>query len=49
MPLKELYKNLGYSGNPSKTFKECIDDLITREKISKNTISRTMFLELKKQ
>lgn len=29
----ELYKKLGYSGNPSKTFKKCINDLITESKI----------------
>ena len=49
MSLKELYKSLGYTGNPSKTFKECINDLITKKKISKTTISRTIFLERKKQ
>ena len=29
----ELYKRLGYSGNPSKTFTECIEKLIADKKI----------------
>ena len=31
MSANELYKVLGYSGNVSKTFKSCIDDLIEKE------------------
>ena len=30
---KELYKILGYSGNASKTFRDCIDELIAEERI----------------
>ena len=29
----ELYKRLGYSGNPSKTFSDCIEKLISEGKI----------------
>ena len=29
----ELYKRLGYSGNASKTFRDCIDELIAEERI----------------
>lgn len=30
---KELYKKLGYSGNASKTFRSCVEELIAEEKI----------------
>lgn len=29
----ELYKRLGYSGNASKTFRKCIEELITENKV----------------
>ena len=29
----EIYKRLGYSGNTSKTFRNCIEELVTEEKI----------------
>ncbi len=31
---KKLYEKLGYSGNVSKTFRECINDLIKKKKIN---------------
>lgn len=30
---KELYKKLGYSGNASKTFRSCVEELIDEGKI----------------
>ena len=30
---KELYNQLGYSGNPSKTFVSCIEELISTNQI----------------
>ena len=31
--MNELYKRLGYSGNASKTFRNCIEELISDGKI----------------
>ena len=46
-----LYKNLGYLGNTSKTFRQCIEELINESKIkyidkSKNT-SNNLITRLK--
>ena len=36
----ELYRSLGYSGNISKTFSECIEDLIELDKIEYTSENR---------
>ena len=46
-----LYKNLGYSGNMLKTFRQCIEELINESKIknidkSKNS-SNNLIIRLK--
>lgn len=34
MSSHELYLKMGYSGNPSKTFRECVDELIKKGKVA---------------